>query len=215
MCTQIDLSYQPETYWPDALDQEQLLARIQGQSRRAIAREILEEEGFAGLEAFFARETLDEEERRFWGLLDPEYMGGEFLPELGLGEVEIARISLRSTTSDQIVIRAANAGKTIRYRVCDEYESEFELTFTKSAEPLTLAELIAFIDGSKHREEEQPGGLLVCNWENMVEWGYSLDAAIDFASIYSAWYPQLSDHYNQVACKWCEQKERESTESAA
>jgi hypothetical protein len=209
MSDQIDLNYQPNTYWPEALDQEQLLSRIQGESRRTIARNVLAEEGFTGLTEFLARQTLDDEDRRNWGLVHPQCMGGEYLPQLGVEDVEIARISLASTTSDQIVIRASNGGGKIRYDVCDEYESTYELAFTESEQPLTLGELIAFIDGSKDRDEEEPGGLLVCHWENMCEWGESLDAAIDFASIESAWYPQLGEYYAGVAGDWYERKREE------
>jgi hypothetical protein len=208
MSVQIDLNRRPNTYWPEALDREQLLSRIQGESRRTIARDILATKGFAGLNAFFARETLDDEERRYWGLVHPQCMGGEYLPQLGIGDVEIARISLASTTGDQISIRASHAGEKIRYEVCDEYESEVELAFAESKQPLTLGELIQLIDGSRHREQEQPGGLLVCHWENMVEWDYSLDEAIEFASIESAWYPQLDSYYAEVASDWKEQKRR-------
>ena len=156
----------------------------------------------------FARENLDDEDRRAWGLVNPQCMGGEYLPQLGIADVEIARISLASTTGDQISIRASHAGEKIRYEVCDEYESVFELALTESEQPLTLRELIQLIDGSRHREQEQPGGLLVCHWENMVEWDYSLDEAIEFASIESAWYPQLDSYYAEVASDWKEQKRR-------
>jgi len=209
MSDQIDLNYRPNTYWPEALDQEQLLSRIQGESRRTIARNILAEEGFAGLNAFLARETLDDEERRYWGLVHPHCMGGEYLPQLGVEDVEIARISLASTTGDQISIRASHAGEKIRYEVCDEYEWTYELAFTESEQPLTLAELIALIDGSKNREEEQPGGLLVCHWENMISWGHGPDEAVDFAWIQSAWYLELANYYEQVADNWRAQKESE------
>ena len=208
MSVQIDLNQRPDTYWPEALDQEQLLSRIQGESRRTIARRILTEEGFPGLTEFLAREVLDDEDRRNWGLVHPQCMGGEYLPQLGIGDVEIARISLASTTGDQISIRASHAGEKIRYEVCDEYETEFELAVTESERPLTLGELIQLIDGSGHREQEQPGGLLVCHWENMVEWDYSLDDAIAFAWIQSSWYPQLDLYYEQVASDWQEQKRR-------
>ena len=209
MSVQIDLNYRPNTYWPEALDQQQLLSRIQGESRRTIARNILADEGFAGLSKFFARESLDDEDRRDWGLLHPHCMGGEYLPQLDVEDVEIARISLASTTSDQISIRASHAGETIRYSVCDEYDTEFELAIAESEQPLTLGELIALIDGSKHPEEEQAGGLLVCHWENMISWGESADAAVDFAWIQSAWYPQLAAHYELVASDWRTQKESE------
>ena len=209
MSDQIDQNYRPVTYWPEALDQEQLLSRIQGESRRTIARNILAEEGFTGLNEFLARKTLDDEERRGWGLVHPHCMGGEYLPQLDVEDVEIARISLASTTSDQISIRASYAGKKIRYDVCDEYDSTYELAFTNSEQPLTLGELIALIDGSKDREEGEPGGLLVCHWENMIGWDYSPDEAVDFAWIQSAWYPQLAAYYHQVACDWYEQKQKE------
>ena len=63
MSVQIDLNYRPGTYWPESLDQEQLLSRIQGESRRTIARNILAEEGFAGLSEFLAqRRTIDAQE---------------------------------------------------------------------------------------------------------------------------------------------------------
>ena len=208
MSVQIDLNHRPNTYWPEALDREQLLSRIQGESRRTIARRILAEEGFPGLTEFLAREVLDDEDRRNWGLVHPQCMGGEYLPQLGIGDVEIARISLASTTGDQISIRAGHAGKKIRYEVCDEYDTEFELAVTESERPLTLGELIQLIDGSGHREQEQPGGLLVCHWENMVEWGESLEAAVNFAWIQSAWYPELDLYYEQVASNWQEQKRR-------
>ena len=47
-------------------------------------------------------------------------MGGEYLPPLRKGEVEIARISLESTTDDQISIRARRGRERIRCRVVDE-----------------------------------------------------------------------------------------------
>jgi len=209
MSENIDLSYRPQTYWPDALDQEQLLSRIQGERRRTIARNILAKEGFVGLNAFLARETLDEEERRYWGGLHPHCMGGEYLPELGLGEVEIARISLASTTSDQISIRALHAGDTIRYVVRDEYDTDFELAFSESEQPLTLQELIAFIEGGGHEDERQWGGLLVCHWEQMYDWNEELDACVGFAWVQSAWYPELTAHYVQVANDWYARKEHE------
>ena len=209
MSVQIDQNYRPVAYWPDALDQEQLLSRIHGETRRNIARKIIAEEGFAGLNEFLTSETLDDEDRRGWGLMHPDCMGGEYLPQMGAEDVEIARISLASVLSDQIVIRASHAGEKIRYAVLDEYESNYELAFTESEQPLTLGELIALIDGSGSRVEQQLGGLLVCFWENQVDCGYTPDEGVDFAWIQSAWYPELAAYYEQVASDWREQKQQE------
>ncbi|MCH8336378.1 MAG: hypothetical protein IIC61_10870 [Proteobacteria bacterium] len=214
MSENIDLSYRPETYWPEALDQEQLLTRIKGESRRNIARNILAEEGFAGLNAFLAREELAEDERASWGGLHPALMGGEYLPGLGAGEVEIARISLASVTSDQISIRVIHAGDKIRYAIHDEYESEYEyeLAFEDSRQPLTLAELIEFIDGSRHWDEQCPGGLLFSHCEYDYSGCGDIEQAVGFAWINSAWYPQLSEWYEKKGDEWSARKEREQAE---
>lgn len=209
---EIDLSYRPQTYWPEQLDQEQLLARISGQARREIVRDALARGDIASIDPILADEELDYDDRRSWGLIHPTLMGGEFLPNLGIADVEIARISLRSTLADQTSIRAARVDEKIRYSVYDEYETEYKLAFSESELPLTLSELIELIDGSEHPEEEMPGGLLASHWKWMLDWGYALDEAIKFASIESAWYPQLTSYYEQVAADWCEAKCKERPE---
>ena len=119
--------------------------------------------GFAGLNAFLAREELAEDGRTCWGRIHPAFMGGEYLPRLSLGEVEIARISLASVTSDQISIRAIHAGDKIQYAIHDEYQSEYELAFEDSRQPLTLAELIDALEaqhaGLKERLCDETGEL--------------------------------------------------------
>jgi len=209
MSENIDLSYRPDTYWPEALDQEQLLSRIKGESRRNIAREILAEEGFAGLNSFLVREELAEDERASWGRVHPAFMGGEFLPGLGFGKVEIARISLASITSDQISIRAIHAANKIRYAVDDEYQSKYELAFEDSRQPLTLGELIKFIDGSRHWDEQCPGGLLFSHCEYNYSYDGDIEQSVGFAWISSAWYPQLSDWYEKKGDEWSAQKKLE------
>ena len=208
MSNQFDLSYRPNTYWPESLDREQLLARIQGEARRDIVRQTLDEGDISDLDPVLAAEELDEENRRGWGLIHPSLMGGEYLPSLGAEDVEIARISLASVTSDQISIRASNTGGQIRYSVCDEYETEYDLAFTYSEHPLRLGELAKLIDGSGHPEEREGGGLLVCHWEHMLESHSDLEYCTAFAWIESAWYPELSAYYEQVARDWQEQKRR-------
>ena len=97
----IDLSYRPDTYWPESLTPEQLLSRIRGKERQDIARLTYAACGFSGLDAFLARGALTQEEREAWGRVHPLCLGGEFLPDTKAGEVEIARLSMQSTTGDQ------------------------------------------------------------------------------------------------------------------
>jgi len=49
-------------------------------------------------------------------------MGGEYLPPFLHDETEIARISLESTSADQITVRAQRLPDGIAYRIVDEYE---------------------------------------------------------------------------------------------
>jgi hypothetical protein len=69
-------------------------------------------------------DTLDKEVRDSIGGIHPSFMGGEYLPNYARREVEIARIELRSTTSDVISVRARPRGERIEYSVCDEYGSK-------------------------------------------------------------------------------------------
>jgi hypothetical protein len=61
------------------------------------------------------REALDDDTRRSLDRIHPSFMGGEYLPDYGRDEVEIARIELESTTSDVISVRARPRGRRIEY----------------------------------------------------------------------------------------------------
>src|SRR6202521_1233005 len=100
----IDLDYRPRDYFWAAGLKIPLLSGIAGETRRQLVRELVEAGRPVpdGLDAA----VLDEEMRQAWGRVHPSHMGGEFLPPLRNGEVEIARISLASVTADQISVRA-------------------------------------------------------------------------------------------------------------
>jgi hypothetical protein len=73
-------------------------------------------------------------------------MGGEYLPDYGNCEVEIARIELKSTNYDVISLRACPSGSHIKYSLVDEYETEYSLPQQTSSQPFSLLELIRFLD---------------------------------------------------------------------
>src|SRR5262249_4767409 len=73
------------------------------------------------LEKWILAESVTEAERVALGQHHPALMGGEYLPGYQDEEVEIARVSLQSTTGDVISIRARRDRGAIRYRVVDEY----------------------------------------------------------------------------------------------
>jgi hypothetical protein len=140
----IDLDYRPRSYfW--ALDTNvPLPSGIAGETRRETVSALIEAGSPVpdGLDAA----VLDEETRAAWGRIHPSNMGGEYLPPLRKGEVEIARISLASVTADQISVRARRAPERIRYRIVDEYSFKYVCHPASSDAPLSLRELITLMD---------------------------------------------------------------------
>ena len=63
------------------------------------------------------------------------FMGGEYLPPVKKGEVEIARISLESVSGDQISVRARRSGGRISYSIVDEYGNYYMDTTYARAHP--------------------------------------------------------------------------------
>ena len=202
-----DLSFRPDSYFPQSRTREQLLANIKGQSRREIARGVLEEEGIVGLNAFIARDELTDHDRDMWGRVHPWMMGGEYLPEFKGEEVEIARVSLKSTTFDQMSIRARPEGGHIRLSVEDEYETEYELPVTTINKPFTLGQMIEFIDAVAHPEDTYGSGLVESNWNFIESEDFRHPAeCVDFASIESAVYPELERYYDEYGDNWVNER---------
>jgi hypothetical protein len=203
----IDLSFRPETYFPSSPNREQLLSNITGQARRDLAAHKLEEEGFQSLTEFLARPELNDDQRKEWGRVHPAMMGGEYLPGFTPEEAEIARISLKSTTFDQISIRALDIGDYIQLSVVDEYDTDFKLDFSKISKPLSLGGLILFLDNSGH-EEFHDGGLITSHWNSMASYDYPHTECVDFATVDSAYYPELKRYYKEFSEKWISDRKK-------
>jgi len=198
-----DLTYRPPTYWPDTPSVSQLVASITGEARRAIVTDHPELSVDAG--NWILKPTLTPEERSWWGSLHPSFMGGEYLPALEAGEVEIARISVASTSADQICIRARRLDDGIGYRVVDDYDTPYACE-RRSAEPLTLAELIALLDDTDHPDEQFSGGGLVrAHWQHIAEYAEPRDrigAVTGFVRLSSPFYAGLSAYYEDALVEW-------------
>lgn len=92
---------------------------ILGKARRDMARQLAGEGD--GLPPELLMSAPSDSDREAFGRIHPMFMGGEYLPHLQAGEVEIARISLQSVTADQISARARWVGDQISYSIVDEY----------------------------------------------------------------------------------------------
>ena len=206
MIESIDLEFRPDTYFPESRDRAQLLSNIKGQARRELVSHQLDEEGFTSLDTFIARSELDDEQRDAWGRVHPWMMGGEFLPGIQTGEVEIARVSLKSTTFDQITVRAKGYGDDICLSVEDEYETEYELPFNIVRQPPSLGEFIALLNATDHPDDIYSGGLVFSHWNFLDDEHYHPFECVDFATIESAFYPELERYYLEYGNVWATRK---------
>lgn len=138
----IDYDYRPVSYWNDETLAQAILKNVKGELRREKIRQALEEGSIEDIPEEILGDALADNVRTATGRIHPWFMGGEFLPDCAPGEVEIARISLESTTHDIISLRAGRKDDgTIGYTIADEYEgmSSFHLSRQSSELPLTLA----------------------------------------------------------------------------
>ena len=138
-------------------------------------------------------------------------MGGEYLPELEDGEGEIVRISLASTTADQISVRARRDGELIRYRIVGEYEEEEsmrqQLPFDVTDRPLSLGELMDMIQGAKTSDSTCPVGIFSSSWVMMLEFAEGPEEIAGFISVSSAFYPGIDECYQEMARQWLERQD--------
>lgn len=140
------LEYRPRDYFGRYDLQVELLSTVKGRVRRALIKDALESGEIDTLPDFVTTPELEAHDRQMLGSLHPMLMGGEYLPKIKPDEVEIARISLRSTTYDVSVLYARPVGQRIHYRVVDEYEGETlqEPSRRTSTKPLTMGQMIDF-----------------------------------------------------------------------
>jgi hypothetical protein len=140
------LAYRPRDYFGRYDLQAELLTTVKGRARRALIKDALETGQTDTLPDFVTTPELDAFDRQMLGRIHPMFMGGEFLPKRKSKEIEIARISIRSTTYDVTVLYARLVGQRIHYRVVDEYEGDTlaEPSTRTSTKPLTMGVMIDF-----------------------------------------------------------------------
>lgn len=209
---EIHYQQRPAGYWYDADVLTLLLRNVKGQERRELIRSCYEQGRLEELAETLLRETLSEEDREELGQIHPRLMGGEYLPDYEENEMEIARIELESTTADVISIRARRGSESerIRYRIVDEYGTEFEPGLECSRKALTLRQLIDLIDSSVHPDIGM--GLALCYNEMNAAAGCRENYR-SFTRVSSEFYPQLSDHYERVYDDWVAEDQEEQRDA--
>jgi len=198
----IDLDYRPRDYFWAADLKVPLPSSIAGEARRQLVRTLVEAGSPVpdGLDAA----VLDEETRQMWGRLHPSNMGGEYLPPLRKGEVEIARISLQSVTADQISVRARRLGRRIGYCVVDEYGSDIATYVchpASSVSPFSLGELIALMETA-----HEGGSIILPILTANMSGGSTPTALATFITVTSDFYADLEPYYRAQTDAWLEEQ---------
>jgi hypothetical protein len=188
----IDLDFTPAGYFALRDLHLALPSDIKGQARRDLARKLATEG--KELPAELAAPELTPDERRMWGAIHPAMMGGEYLPRMGRDEVEIARISLKSVTGDQISVRARRRSDRILYSIVDEYQGEYggyELHPKSSRKPLSMRQLVDLLDSAC----EQGGAVMSPVVWPIEDGSSSVEDMRGFVSVESDFYPELGSYY--------------------
>ena len=214
--------FRPASYFEDVDLKTIVLASISGEHRRRDVEERLASGDFNPLVwgEWLTDSTLDPDLRSRLSSVHPSLMSGEYLPPMGAQDIEIARVVLASVTGDVISVRArrdhGSAGG-IAYLVVDEYGTEYQLVQERSAQPLTLGELIALINTTLRDEDETGGGIAISHVVWHCEQGEG-EGMRGFVRVESAFYPELNRFYDAVLDGYLDEldevlrKEREEEE---
>ena len=191
MKPKIDLRYRPRTYFRPQKLETYILSKVKGAVLRKKLRALFDEGRHADVRQLAGDLAFSASDRKALEALHPMYMGGNYLPDAEDGEVEIARISIRSTTFDVTSVYARTEDGTIHYRVVDEYGGNTlqGRAETQTTEPMTLGEIARFF-----MKAWPLISLLEMNFEDDVE------SALGFFSADSDFYPDLD--------RLCEQRVR-------
>lgn len=182
MTKPIDLDYRPKTFFrPHALE-KYLLSKVKGAVLRRKLTVLFEEGRYEEASNLLAQAVTTPEELKALEAIHPMFMGGNYLPDTEEGEVEIARISIKSTTFDVTCVYARADGGSNVYRVVDEYNGETlaSPTETRLDRPMSLGEFADFFLRAWPLME-----VLEMNFEDDVE------GALDFFSPDSEFYGDL------------------------
>lgn len=197
----IRYGFRPKSYWEDLDPLSAILRNVTGENRRQMITDYWNAGRLEELDPQLLADEPDDDVRKSLGRIHPSFMGGEYLPPYFPGEVEIARICLRSTTSDVISLRARPTPEGIAYRVVDEYEAEFYLPIPLSKEPLTLEELVQQFEDGELEGLDYPGGLAL-GYNNMNAESSSFEDLRHFTRITSPIYRELEQHFECVFEEW-------------
>jgi hypothetical protein len=142
----------PDYFAPVHGEVQALLRRVKGNTRRKWVIDALQRgEGLHGIPHDMLGHDLSGLLKGMLQRLNPQARGGEDLPDLARGEVEIARITLVDSVHGEVFsVRARPVTRKglIELRVVDEYETDIALPTSRFEQPLTTTELLRLLAGA-------------------------------------------------------------------
>lgn len=126
--------------------EEAIIRRIKGDYRKEFIADAIKLGGLASIPPQWTAHELDEMFKMVLTSSNPRNRGGEDLPDLDDGEVEIVRVSLADSVHGEVTsLRVRRAGNAMALRLVDEYQTEFELPSEQIERPFTSQELMQFL----------------------------------------------------------------------
>ena len=192
MSEEIDMDFRPRTYFRPERLERYLLSQVKSSVLRKKLQTLFEAGQHIEVRELLGDTDFSVADRKALESIHPMFMGGNYLPDTDDGEVEIAKISIRSTTFDVTSVYVKPVGGAIHYRFVDEYGGDTlqgppEATTLR---PMTLGEFVEFFLTAWPLIK-----VLEMNYEDDV------DGALEFFSVDSDFYRELD--------RLCRQRVRE------
>ena len=130
---------------PKSLE-EAIIRRIKGDHRKAFIAKAIKQDGLDSIPPQWTAHELGEMFKMMLTSRNPRNRGGEDLPDLEEGEVEITRVSLADSVHGEVTsLRVRRDGNAMALRLVDEYQTEFVLPSDRIESPFTDEELVQFL----------------------------------------------------------------------
>lgn len=195
----VDLDYRPASYGPEWRSANQAIAHLTGLERRHAVRALLRDQPYRQWQALMAYEELTEDEAA-WAQIR-RHLGPR--PDYEHDPIEIAHLTICSTLGDWSSVAATRIDSGYRFRILsssDDLAGPVTQPFSEAPGPLSMRELIDLIDRSRHEDDIwAEGGLVLGSVHGTLRESTSIEEAVNFVKVDSAYYPELGEYYRLLA----------------